>query len=152
MCSLDSTAQIAGYAGAFVDAINALLASKGVATSCSIIVDMATNEFGRAIDSSGQVSVTSLWRPKDGLLSRVDLIENAQVTIDAQYYEWTSDRVGTYLLDRALRAADRGVHVRLLVDDLHIGSRTRAIASLRVHKSVEVRVYNPWQRHALLQE
>ncbi len=109
---------------------------------------MATDESGQAIGSGGQVSVTSLWNPQDGLLSRVDLIENARETLDAQYYEWTSDRVGTYLLDRALRAADRGVQVRLLVDDLHIGTRTKAIASLREHGNVEVRLYNPWQHRS----
>jgi putative cardiolipin synthase len=70
------------------------------------------------------------------------------MTIDAQYYEWTSDRVGTYLLGRALHAADRGVHVRLLVDDLHIGNRTKAVGSLREHKNVEVRLYNPWQHRS----
>ena len=92
--------------------------------------------------------MTALWSPQEGLLSRVDLIENARVTLDAQYYEWTSDSVGTYLLDRVLSAADRGVHVRLLVDDLHIGSRTKAIAAIRGHKNVEIRLYNPWQHRS----
>jgi putative cardiolipin synthase len=106
---------------------------------------MAIDKSGDASWSGGQVSATSLWSPQDGLIARVDLIENAHETLDAQYYEWASDRVGTYLLNSVLRAADRGVHVRLLVDDLHIGSRTKSIASLREHKKVDIRLYNPLQ-------
>jgi putative cardiolipin synthase len=135
----------AGYACSSGNAVDGWLAAyRPVRRRLSSFV-MAIEQSGEASGRGGQASVTSLWSPQNGLISRVDLIENARETLDAQYYEWTSDRVGTYLLDRVLRAADRGVHVRLLVDDLHIGSRTKAIAFIREHNNVDVRLYNPSQ-------
>ena len=55
---------------------------------------------------------------------RLGLIDTATVSIDAQYFTWSGDAAGNLLLRRILQAADRGVQVRLLVDDLYLLSNS----------------------------
>jgi putative cardiolipin synthase len=98
----------------------------------------------RRTENGMATRVASLRSPADGLAARVALIDDAEVTLDLQYYEWDEDDVGFVLLDRLLAAADRGVGVRLLVDDLRLRRRTRRMASLCLHRHFEVRVFNPW--------
>ncbi len=85
-----------------------------------------------------------LRRPSDALVARKALIDGAERTLDVQYYLWNSDAIGYLLLSRLISAADRGVLVRLLVDDMRLRRRTRSIASLCLHPNMEVRVFNPW--------
>ena len=89
--------------------------------------------------------VTPLPTPRDGLLSRLSLIEEAHESLDAQYYLWGADAVGYLLLHRLVEAADRGVAVRLLVDDLGLGRRSRWVAALCRHPSIEIRIFNRWR-------
>jgi putative cardiolipin synthase len=82
------------------------------------------------------------------LLARLALIDGAKRTLDLKYYLWDSDAVGYLFLSRLIAAADRGVDVRLLVDDLKLRNRMRSITSLCRHPNLEIRVFNPWQhRH-----
>jgi putative cardiolipin synthase len=76
------------------------------------------------------------------------VIDAAERTLDLQYYLWDSDAVGYLILSRVLAAADRGVRVRLLVDDLNFRRRTRSIANLALHENLEIRVYNPWMHRS----
>jgi putative cardiolipin synthase len=71
------------------------------------------------------------------------LIDAAVHTIDAQYYIWNSDASGRYMAARLLAAADRGVRVRILLDDINIAGRDAPLAALDQHPLVEIRVYNP---------
>jgi putative cardiolipin synthase len=84
-----------------------------------------------------------LDRGEEALLWRGALAERAERTIDAQYYIWSEDNVGTIAAERLLRAAERGVRVRVLVDDLPISTDPRFLAMLDAHARVEIRVYNP---------
>jgi len=81
---------------------------------------------------------------RDAFLQRATLIEAAERSIDAQYYIWNSDTSGRYLARRLLLAADRGVRVRLLLDDFNIAGRDAVLAALSSHPGVEVRIYNPF--------
>ncbi|HXD95698.1 MAG TPA: phospholipase D family protein [Candidatus Acidoferrum sp.] len=74
---------------------------------------------------------------------RTALADLAERSIDAQYFIWTNDAVGTILLERLVRAADRGVRVRLLVDDIYLTGAGTAIAALDAHPNIEIRIYNP---------
>lgn len=86
----------------------------------------------------------SLRSPSDGLEARLALIADATDSLDLQYYQWDSDAVGLLMLTKLIDAADRGVSVRLLVDDLKLRSRTHAIASLCLHPNIDIKVFNPW--------
>lgn len=81
---------------------------------------------------------------QEAFLVRAALAEAAQRTLDLQYYVVAPDSTGTLLIYRALRAAQRGVRVRLLIDDLDVGDRDSDLALLAAHPNVQVRVFNPF--------
>jgi putative cardiolipin synthase len=81
--------------------------------------------------------------------ARVALAEVARESIDAQYFEWAGDAVGRVLLDRVMAAADRGVRVRLLIDDYNARGHDIAFTTLDGHPNIEVRVFNPSTRGRL---
>lgn len=66
-------------------------------------------------------------------------------TLDLQYYIWDEDVTGRLLIREVLHAADRGVRVRLLLDDLYVRKTERALATLAQHPCIEIRLYNPFQ-------
>jgi putative cardiolipin synthase len=76
---------------------------------------------------------------------RLALVDSAERTLDLKYYIWRPHLSSTLLLDRMLAAADRGVRVRLLVDDMYLTDRDRGVALLDAHPRIEVRIYNPWR-------
>ncbi len=81
---------------------------------------------------------------REALSARLVLLERAERAFDAQYYIWNSDRSGSYLAGRVLHAAERGVRVRLLIDDWNVGGRDSALLALNAHPKIEVRVFNPF--------
>lgn len=84
----------------------------------------------------------------EAFLMRVALAESAQRTLDLQYYIYRDDDTGAYLTQALLKAADRGVRVRLLVDDLNIVRKDDDVTALDAHPSIEVRIFNPFaSRH-----
>ncbi|MBP6381618.1 MAG: phospholipase D family protein [Pseudomonadales bacterium] len=95
-------------------------------------------------DGLGGVRVLDTGR--DAFLERAALIEAAERAIDLQYYIWNSDTTGIYLAHRLYAAAERGVRVRLLLDDVNVAGRDAALALLDSHPNIEVRVYNPFVR------
>jgi len=76
--------------------------------------------------------------------SRVALSDLAEKTLDVQYYIWEADATGRLLADRLIRAADRGVRVRLLLDDLTTAGRDHLIAAMDVHPNIEIHIFNPF--------
>jgi putative cardiolipin synthase len=80
---------------------------------------------------------------EDALLWRLALADSASESIDAQYFIWSNDAAGGLLFERLLAAADRGVRVRLLVDDLTLASSDRNLAIYASHPNLEIRLYNP---------
>ena len=77
--------------------------------------------------------------------SRARLIDRAEKTLDLQYYIFHDDFTGKFLLDRTLAAADRGVRVRLLLDDWHQNQELDwLLATMTVHPNIEVRFFNPF--------
>jgi putative cardiolipin synthase len=76
--------------------------------------------------------------------TRVQLAKRAEVSLDVQYYHFEDDETGRWLL-RALRdAAERGVRVRLLIDDLYTGGKDPFWLAFAAHKNVQVRLFNPF--------
>ncbi|MCR4468978.1 phospholipase D family protein [Burkholderia sp. SCN-KJ] len=78
------------------------------------------------------------------LQMRIALARAATKTLDMQYYIATEDTTGKLLLGAALYAADRGVRVRMLVDDLNFRDIDRVMAALNTHPNIEIRVFNPF--------
>ncbi len=88
-------------------------------------------------------------RGEGAIQARVALTELAQATLDAQYFEWAGDTLGRVLLERVIAAADRGVRVRLLVDDYNTKGHDLGFEALDAHPNIEVRVFNPFVRGRL---
>jgi cardiolipin synthase C len=77
------------------------------------------------------------------LHARIELARRAQRTLDVQYYMISNDQTGRYLLRMLRDAAERGVRVRLLVDDLHTAGDP-LLLGLDAHPNLEVRLFNPF--------
>ncbi len=76
--------------------------------------------------------------------ARAALIKKAGKTLDLQYYIVNADVTGKILMDLLLKAADRGVRVRLLIDDMYTKGKDSELASLCVHRNIQIRVFNPF--------
>ena len=84
-----------------------------------------------------------LLRNDEALRWRLLLADLAEETLDIQVFIWKDDASSDLLLDRVIKAADRGVRVRILVDDIHLIGGDRAVAALNQHPQIEVRLFNP---------
>lgn len=80
----------------------------------------------------------------DGFLARMQMINAAERTLDLQYFIFRGDETGRLLTQALLRAADRGVRVRVLVDDGETVAGDDQIVGLETHPSVEIRIFNPF--------
>ncbi len=83
----------------------------------------------------------------DAFAARACLAGLAERSLDVQYYLYHDDMIGRLMTDQLLRAADRGVRVRLLVDDMGMDGRDLGVATLDGHPNVEVRIFNPFSRN-----
>ena len=94
----------------------------------------------------GNSGFFKLFRNDDAMRWRLLLADMAEETLDMQYFIWKGDASGELLLDRVIKAADRGVRVRILVDDIYLIGTDRTIAALSQHPQIEMRIFNPAQR------
>jgi len=86
-----------------------------------------------------------LDRSLDALQWRIALIDSAVSSVDIQTYLWYPDNAGRFILERAVLAAQRGVHVRMIVDDLLTIGQDQLIRELENHPNIEFRLFNPWK-------
>jgi len=110
--------------------------------------DTSSTALGRAVAPlaamhPGRTGVHAMPDPHDAFAARVLLAAAAERSLDVQYYIWHGDQVGDLLFEALWRAAERGVRVRLLLDDLNTGGLDETIAALDAHPNIEVRLYNP---------
>jgi cardiolipin synthase C len=91
----------------------------------------------------GKAGIHALPNPLDAFAARVLLAATAEKSLDVQYYIWRDDQTGYLLFDALWRAAERGVRVRLLLDDNNTKGLDEVIAVLDEHPNIEVRLYNP---------
>ncbi len=91
----------------------------------------------------GEAGFILLTENDEALKWRLALTDHATKSIDVQYFIWQADAVGSLLFDRLLRAADRGVRVRVLVDDLMFAPKDRDIAAISRHPNFEIKLFNP---------
>jgi putative cardiolipin synthase len=80
---------------------------------------------------------------ESALLARAWLADHARQSIEVQYFIWSSDNVGILATEALLRAAERGVKVRVIVDDLLIDAPDKTLLALARHPNVDIRIYNP---------
>ncbi|MGH8767367.1 MAG: phospholipase D family protein [Burkholderiales bacterium] len=110
--------------------------------------DTGDTRLGRAVAPlvdvhPGLSGVHPLVRGTDAFVARLVLAAGAERSLDVQYYIWRNDATGRVLLDHLVRAADRGVRVRLLIDDLGTAADDVQLLLLDEHPNIEVRLFNP---------
>src|SRR5256886_10160109 len=113
------------------------------------LFDTAHTRLGRAISPMvdahpGISGIYPLPDARDAFAARALLAQSAERTLDVQYYIWHNDMSGTLLFDLLRSAADRGVRVRLLLDDNDMSGLDPLLASLASHSNIEVRLFNPF--------
>ncbi|WP_158221868.1 phospholipase D-like domain-containing protein [Actibacterium pelagium] len=98
------------------------------------------------ITSSSTARVTPLADGDDALFARLKLIDEAKHRLDVSAFIIRQDHAGFLFVDRILKAAKRGVKVRLLVDDLFNRSTAGRLMVMDHHPNIEVRIFNPLSR------
>ena len=97
-------------------------------------------------------------RNENGLRWRLALVDSARSSLDLQYYVWAGDTSGLLLMRHVVAAADRGVKVRLILDDLDTMMkdadtpkvRDSPIAKIDGHPNIAIRLFNPWHNRSLV--
>ena len=95
----------------------------------------------------GKSGFLLLGRGLDAFVARAVLSNYAERSIDVQYYLYHKDLVGRLFTDLLFKAADRGVRVRLLVDDMDLAGRDVGAVAMDSHPNIEVRIFNPFSRN-----
>jgi len=118
-------------------------------TTSTALFDTGDTKLGRAISPMvdahpGVSGIYPLPDARDAFAARALLAQSAERTLDVQYYIWRSDLSGTLLFEALRSAADRGVRVRLLLDDNDTSGLDTLLASLASHSNIEVRLFNPF--------
>ena len=115
------------------------------------ITDTADTRLGegvsRWVDTHGGFSgFYPLSQGMDALGVRLRLAEVAEKSIDLQYFLMKDDTAGAVMMNALLKAADRGVRVRFLLDDIFTTARDRGLLLINQHPNIEVRLFNPVSR------
>src|SRR5579864_645825 len=122
-------------------------------TPSSAIPPAFDTDSGRYVQAEldrhpGKCGFRLLVSGMDALMSRIWLIDHARHSIDLQYFIFENDATGRLVAQRLLAAADRGVRVRLLLDDITLRNEDRLLGALASHANLDVRVFNPFRTRA----
>ena len=131
-----------------------VLISAVEARSQSISEWIDTNCIDCTTQMSTKTGVYVLEKGEEALIGRAWLTQHAARSIDIQYFIWSTDNIGILAAEQLLSAAERGVVIRVLVDDFLIDAHDRTLLLLSAHPNVQIRIYNPnvtvgvsfWQR------
>ena len=85
---------------------------------------------------------------REAFTARIAMAQMAEKSLDLQYYLWEVDETGRLLVHYVLKAADRGVKVRILLDDMGLDSRDTMLASIDAHPNIEIRIFNPFSKRS----
>lgn len=118
------------------------------ATRTSATTNTQDTRLGRAAGAAvaqhpGLSGLHLIEHGVDAFVARLALAEAAERSLDVQYYIWHGDDTGKLLAGSLLRAADRGVRVRVLLDDIGTAPSDRNLLALDRHPNLEVRLFNP---------
>lgn len=119
-------------------------------TSSALPAQQASeSRLGKALaqrlqQNRGNAGIYPIQDPKEAFASRVALARAAEHSIDVQYYLWHNDTTGVLMMNELRRAADRGVRVRMLLDDNGITGLDDQLNAMDRHPNIQVRLFNPF--------
>jgi putative cardiolipin synthase len=136
-------ARLVLYARRALSVLMALLL--GVSTFVAVAADDKARAFVESQRAAhpGKTGVYVLETGVEALLARAWMVEQARESIEVQYFIWSTDNIGILAAEALLRAAERGVKVRVIVDDLLIDAPDRSLLALARHPNIDIRIYNP---------
>ena len=120
-------------------------ASSALGTEAAQATRLGQGLAPRLAAHPGKSGIHALADPHAAFAARALLARAAERTLDVQYYIWHGDMTGTLLLEELHAAADRGVRVRLLLDDNGTAGLDTELAALALHPQIEVRLFNPFK-------
>jgi putative cardiolipin synthase len=97
-------------------------------------------------ERAGQSGFLLLPQPLNAMAYRVTGAARAERTIDTMYYLINADKAGLIFINSLIEAAERGVRVRLLLDDILTGGYDRGLLALNAHPNIQIRMFNPFAR------
>jgi putative cardiolipin synthase len=105
--------------------------------------------LGRAVTRAvaanpGRSGIYPLSNARDAFAARILLARAAERSLDLQYYQWNNDTTGQLLFEAVWEAAERGVRIRMLLDDANTRGLDATIATLDAHPNIQVRLFNPF--------
>lgn len=127
----------------------AMLAPRGEAPASHVLADATDSSLGRRVAQAarsaapGESGFRLLPDGRFSLDARLALIRHAEKSLDLQYFLFRGDEVGAQLLRELRAAAERGVRIRLLVDDLHLDDDDELMHAFARFPNVSVRLFNP---------
>jgi putative cardiolipin synthase len=123
-------------------------------TASTALIDTADTQLGRyAVNANpGDASKSGIYplaSPEESFAARALLARAAERSLDVQYYIWHGDTSGYLLFEECWNAAERGVRVRLLLDDNNTSGLDQTLAALDSHANIEVRLFNPFANRSM---
>jgi cardiolipin synthase C len=118
----------------------------------TVFQDTGDTQFGKSLSGIEEAKPADysgfypLENGVDALASRLILADRAERSIDLQYYLIKDDMVGKEFMRALLRAADRGVRIRLLLDDIFTHGLDKEIVAFDSHPNIQIRIFNPFNR------
>ena len=93
--------------------------------------------------SVSKTGIVSLEEGDVSMIARAWLTESAEKSIDIQYFIFSADNIGLIAVDYLLRADDRGIQVRMLVDDIMVEADADELLAIDAHPNIQIKIYNP---------
>ena len=138
-----------------------LLLSIYLLSACSSLPTGFDKPVSQAIDNTRESSLVQQLQPaldnnpgksgfitldsgEEAFVARLRMIQEAELSLDVQYYIWHDDLTGRSIFNQLLAAADRGVRVRILLDDMDTAGKDQILRKIDAHPGVEIRVFNPF--------
>lgn len=144
LCRLLLCVTIAGLTGCSLPPLQGRTISTALSVSEAHDTSLGRAFAPQARAHPGKSGIYSLADAHDAFAARVLLTRSAEKTLDVQSYIWHDDVTGTLLLEELRAAAERGVRVRLLLDDNGTAGLDDELAALHSHPNIEVRLFNPF--------
>ena len=121
-------------------------------TESHVLTDTQNTMLGRDVrgdlaKATAKDGFVLLGNGLDAFVARAALAEEAERSLDVQYYLYHNDLVGRLFTGFLWKAAERGVRVRILVDDMGLDGRDEGIIALDSHPNIELRIFNPFDRN-----
>jgi putative cardiolipin synthase len=125
-------------------AVFGLLIGLPVSAMAHSLIDWVDEHCPACVEKmSASTGAYILEKGEEALIGRAWLTQHAEKSIDIQYFIWSTDNIGTLAAEQLLVAAERGVAVRVLIDDMLIDATGETLLLLSAHRNVQIRIYNP---------